>query len=313
MAQWRVGLALLLLGSLAATAQPTEHVTVTGTHSDQVIQGFVESFSLPTHFARKIARWETPICPYVRGIKPEAVTFVLERVKSVAREAGVPVSTRKDCQFNVEIIFTRTPQALMDSVRKLNTDVLGYAVSSAEKDRLAKFTQPAQAWYVTATRDRNGATEVDSPHTTQGGGVTMILPCTMLQPPPQPPGICTLHNPYARKVNIEGSFLGDKTHSILDNVLVVADPEKIANQELGTVSDYIAMRVLAQIPSPDGCQPLPSIINLFAESCDGKVAGLTETDRAYLRGLYQMQADMALVTQRQSIANEMKKASGVAQ
>ena len=51
----------------------------------------------------------------------------------------------------------------MDSVRKLNTDVLAYAVNSEEKDRLAKFTQPVQAWYVTATRDRNGATEVDSP------------------------------------------------------------------------------------------------------------------------------------------------------
>ena len=312
MARWCVVFALLTLGGPAVMAQPTEHVTVTGTRADELIRGQVESFTQPTHFASKIARWETPICPYVMGIKPEAADFVLERVKSVAREAGVPVSTHKNCQFNVEIMFTRTPQALMDNVRKTSPDLLGYASSSDAQDRLSKFDQPIQAWYVTATRDRNGATEVDSPHTTNGGGVTMILPCEMVNQIP-PMNFCTYKIPAARKVNVKASLLGDGTHSILDNVLVVADPARIASQELGAVSDYIAMRVLAQIPSPDSCQQLPSAMNLLVKDCPGPVAGLTDTDRAYLHGLYQMQADMALVTQRQSIANEMKKALGEAQ
>jgi len=163
MARWCVLLALLVVGTSPVIAQPTEHVTVEGTRSDEVIRGQVESFTQPTHFASKITRWETPICPYVIGIKPEAADFVLERVKSVAREAGVPVSTHTNCQYNVEILFTRTPQALMDNVRKTSPEVLGYASSSDAQDRLAKFTHPIQAWYVTPTRDRNGATEVDSP------------------------------------------------------------------------------------------------------------------------------------------------------
>jgi hypothetical protein len=309
MARWLV--AFLLLLPQVADAQPaaTEHVTVTGTRSREVIQNFVKGATTPTHFAGKIARWETPICPYAMGIKPEAAAFLVAHVKQVALEAGVKVSTDQGCRYNIEIIFTRTPQALLDNVRKYNTDVLGYAVSSDEKDRLAKITAPIQSWYATATRDRDGVTEADSPHTVHGGGVTVILPCSMLQPPPAPPGICTLQNPYARKVNIEGSLLGDGTRSLFDNVLIVADPGKLENFELGAVSDYIAMLALAQIPASGTCQDLPSILNLLAPGCEAKPSGLTETDRAYLRGLYRMQANLALALQRETIADEMNKAA----
>lgn len=304
----RLTVCVLLLSVCAGVAQaPTENVTVTGTRSEEVLHSFVKSLTPPTHFAGKVARWETPICPYVVGIKPQAAAFVLERVKAVAQEAGARVSTDPHCRYNIEILFTRTPQALLDDVRKHNTDILGYASSSSEQDRLATVSRPIQSWYVTATRDRNGATEVDSPHTVSGGGVTYMLPCTMPQPPPQPPGMCTLHNPYARKVNVEASFLGDKTRSLLDNVLVVADPGKLGDYELGAVSDHVAMLALAQIPAPDGCQPLPSIVNLLNEGCGNRLPGLTGNDRAYLRGLYQVPGDLALSLQRDAIADAMKK------
>jgi len=311
MRRWHVVAFCLIVLPQAAGAQgaATEQVTVTGTRSHGVIENFVRSATAPTHFAGKVARWETPICPYAVGIKPEAAAFVIGRIKQVAADAGVKVSTDQGCRYNVEVIFTRTPQALLDNVRKDNTDILGYAVSSDEKDRLAKITAPIQSWYATATRDRNGVTEADSPHTTQGGGVTVILPCSMLQPPPAPPGICTLQNPYARKVNTEGSLLGDSTRGLFDNVLIVADPGKLDNFELGAVSDYIAMLALAQIPAPATCQPLPSILNFLSPGCEARIAGLTATDRAYLRGLYRMQAGLSLALQRETIADEMSKAA----
>jgi hypothetical protein len=301
-------LAALLLIPLAALGQPapTESVTVTGTRAREVVQGFVKSLTVPTHFAHKIARWETPVCPYVLGIKPEAADFVLKRIKAVAAEAGAKVSADPGCRYNIEIIFTRTPQALMDDVRKTSTDVLGYAVSSGEKDRLAQFTRPIQSWYVTQTEDRNGVTERDSPHTVNSGGVVMYLPCSMLQPPPADPGMCTLHNPYARKVATGGSMLGDRTRSLLENVLIVADPGKLTDFELGAVSDHIAMLALAQLPALEGCPALPSITSLLSTDCV-KVSGLTGNDRAYLRGLYQMPGDMDVSLQRNAIAAEMLK------
>lgn len=286
-------------------AAPDESVTVAGTRAREVAQGFVQSNTLPTHFAGKIARWETPVCPYAVGIKPEAAAFIVARVRDIAVQAGARAGDGKNCAWNIEIIFTRTPQALLNDMRRNQPELLGYAVDSAEKDRLAQFIRPIQGWYLTATRDRNGVTAVDSPHTVHGAGVNIILPCEMMGQVP-PTAWCTYHNPYAQKVNVEGSMLGDRTHSLLDHVVIVADPGKLTDYELGAVSDYIAMLALAQLPASDGCQPLPSILDLLKQGC-AKVEGLTENDRAYLRGLYRMPADLDVSLQRDAIVNEMIK------
>jgi hypothetical protein len=119
---------------------------------------------------------------------------------------------------------------------------------------------------------------------------------------------CTSDLPRGtRKVAAEGSMLGDRTHSLLANVLIVADPSQLVGEDPGAVTDYIAMLALAQIPAPDACQPLPSITNLLAKGCAARTAAMTDNDRAYLRGLYQMDADRELDLQRGSIANEMMK------
>jgi hypothetical protein len=307
-------------GALAQTPAQTEHVTVTGTNDKEVVRSFVDSLTAPTLFTGKIARWETPICPYVTGTRADVMTRVMERLKAVAKDAGVRISSDSGCAYNIAILFTTTPQALMDDVRQNHDDMLGYAVSSEEKDRLAQFVRPIQAWYVTATRDRNGATEVDSPRTTDTSQTKMVMFCGMSSRTRMAVSNagnsgrtggaygCAYDLPRGtRKVAVEGSMLGDKTHSLLDNVLIVADPSQIAGEDPGAMADYIAMLALAQIPAPEDCRPLPSIINLLAKDCSAKTAAMTDNDRAYLRGLYQMDADRPLDLQRGSIANEMMK------
>ena len=39
---------------------------------------------------------------------------------------GAPVSTDAKCTFNIEIIFTKTPQALLDDVKKNQPGLLGF-------------------------------------------------------------------------------------------------------------------------------------------------------------------------------------------
>ncbi len=48
------------------------------------------------------------------------------------------------------------------------------------------------------------------------------------------------------------------------------------------------MLALTQPISLNGCNALPSIIDLFSAACSGnpEPTGLTESDTAYLRGLY---------------------------
>lgn len=317
---------VLLLGTLAASAQapapPTENVTVTGTKAREVVKAFVDSVAAPTHMTGKIARWETPICPYAVGIQPQAAQFVVQRLKDVAAQAGAPVSSDAKCSFNIEIIFTKTPQALLDNMKKDQPALLGYYVSPDERDRLATVTRPIQAWYSTATRDLRGHTEVDSPRTNQiGQGLTVLLPCQMLGianfsgggPQASLTGLgplCTSHIPYASKVTVTGSRLGDGVRSIFHHVVIVADTGKLLGTELGTVSDYIAMLTLTQLQAPQTCQALPSIVNLLADGCERKVNALTQNDIAYLRGLYWVNPDLNGRIQRISVTDRMQSAIG---
>jgi hypothetical protein len=294
-----------------AAAQAPESVTVTGTKEREVARGFVDSVAVPTHFIGKLARWEVPICPYTVGIKPEAAQFVTDRVKAVAAEVGAPVSTDAKCTFNIEIVFTKTPQALLDDMKKNQPALLGYQSSSEELDRLATFNRPIEVRYTTATKDLRGKVEIDSARTISSGqGLTLLMPCVMLGRKFEPPGkICTQQIPQARKVNVTGARLGDGLRSNFYHIVIVVDPRQIAGEELGAVSDYIAMLALTQLGSLETCQTLPSIVNLLAKDCANPPGGMTVTDRGYLRGLYRMQADMSLVVQKNEIASEMAKAA----
>ena len=99
----------------------------------------------------------------------------------------------------------------------------------------------------------------------------------------------------------------DSLRSALYHVTIVADPRKIVDEEIGTVADYIAMLALTQPASQDTCQPLPSILNLLAKNCGTKSNALTENDRAFLHGLYKMNPERALGTQKDEISYQMEQ------
>jgi hypothetical protein len=292
----------LILPSLAMaqTARPPESVTVTGTKSREVLRGFVQSFAAPTRMTGKMARWETGICPIVAGVKPQFATFIARRLKEVAAKAGAPVNGRASCSPNIQIVFTTTPQALLDRVRDKQPYLLGYYDNTPQRDRLATVTRPIQAWYTTATQDLNGKVEVDSGKTV-GPGLEIWLPCSIT------PGVCLVHLPNARAVAVTGSRLGDGVRSNLHHIIIVADPNKLLDYEMGPLSDYIAMLALTQITSLDTCQQLPSIVNMLAQDCERKTDALTETDMAYLHGLYKAAPDQSLGTQQDQVAYQMEQ------
>jgi hypothetical protein len=299
--------AAILVSTGLAEAQPplpgrpsVESVTVTGTRSREVVQAFVESFVAPTRLTGKIARWEDGVCPVTVGLRPTFTKFVTDHVKEVASSVGAPVNTRASCKPNIEIVFTTTPQALLDGMRKSQPSVLGYYDNSAQLEKLATVTRPIQAWYTTATKDLEGKIDIDSGKTV-GPGLEIWLPC------PRVPGICLVTLPNARAEAVTGSRLGDGLRSDLNHIIIVADPTKLVEYEIGSLSDYIAMLALTQLSSLDTCQQLPSIVNMLATGCDKKASALTDNDLAYLRGLYKMSPDRTLRTQEDEMAYQMKQ------
>jgi len=292
-------LCLAILAAQAQPAQPTESVTVTGARSRQVLDQFVQSFAAPTRMTGKLARWEDGVCPVTVGLAPKFANFVTQHVKAIAAQVGAPVNGNGDCKPNIEIVFTTAPQALLDTIRKKMPMYLGYADNSAQKDALAKIGHPIQAWYTTASRDLRGNVNVDG---AKSSGVTMRV-----QLPPPPDNAFMEFTPSGSAGAVTGSRLGDGIHSSLYHVIIVADPNKLVDHEVGTLADYIALLALTQISSLDTCQQLPSIVNLLASNCDRKPPALTDSDLGYLRGLYKMGADRTARTQQDEIAYQMQK------
>jgi hypothetical protein len=288
---------MLMLPITAASAQPsapaTESVTVTGFKSREMLDKFVKSFVAPTAINGKIARWERRICPLTVGQPPALTNFVTQHVKDIAARVGAPVNPTPSCTPNIEIVFTTTPQDLLDNIRAHNADYLGYAESSARRKELATVTRPVQAWYLTEIKDLNGMTKIDTAQRTPGG--------VHLGP---------IFFEYAIPSRRSGNLTGNGVRSAFNHIVIVVDLNKMKGRTIGALADYIALLALTQLNSLDACQELPSIVNMLAPGCDRAVTALSGGDLAYLRGLYRMNPDMYLVVQQNEIADVMKETLG---
>lgn len=293
----------------------SESVTVTGIKDvEAAVSKFVGTMAVPTRVADKLAQWRDRVCPLTVGLRPEAAKFVTKRARDIAAMVGAPVNGKDSCQPNIEIMFTTTPQALLDNIRVMNPVLLGYHDNSAQAEHLATVTHPIQSWYTTATSDLRGNPQVDS---AQPSGLSMEMPA----PPSTGPGgigglsqgSYTMNLPYASIRSVTGNRLGDGLSSELHHVLIVVEPAKLLDQELGTLADYIAILSLSQVQSPDSCQDLPSILNLFVSGCSRTAKTLTSGDIAYLQALYKMTPTAAFRVQRDEMMYQMDQSLGVRQ
>jgi hypothetical protein len=281
---------LLMSGSMQAsaqTAEPSESVTVSGNKLREQFHQFLNSFVTPAPFSGKIARWERRICPLVVGQNPEANAFIRQRVKYIALAAGAHINPDAACKPNIEIVFTTTPQALLDNVRQHAMDYLGYAESKAQLQKLATVTRPIEVRYTTESTGYNGMREVDS-DILSGVDESMMF----------------LHPIGASSSS--GWRINDGIESGFNHILIVVDSTKMAGQKIVPLADYISMLALTQLNSLDACQQnQPSVVNMMATGCDRPVDSLTEYDLAYLQGLYRMSAGRGMMFQRNDIADIM--------
>jgi hypothetical protein len=308
-----------------APAPPVESIVVTGA-SSEAVNHFVQAAVTPTHIIGKVARWETAICPAALGLPDEATARVVQRVKDVAAQAHVPVSTNPVCTPNIVIAFTSTPQALLDNIRKDHREWLGYQSSSDELDRLSTVTRPIQAWYSTATVDLEGHRQIDSSRTdSHGPGLLITGPCYLLGGtgggggPRSPTGqmnagngsaICTKVMPNAIGETVAGSRVSDGLRATFDHVTLIANPPAV-QANMTAIDDYIAVLALAQISSLDTCQALPSITSLLAPGCAQVADSLTANDLGYLKAVYAANPEKVPGLQKDEIAYRMEQGIAV--
>ena len=128
---------------------------------EAAISKFLEGLTVPTRATGKLARWKDGVCPLVLGVRPEVEAVLVKKIRGVAAEVGAPVNASDGCPNNIEVIFTAEPQALLDNVRIMHPNLLGYFDNSAQAEKLATMRLPIQSWYITATVDLHGQSQVD--------------------------------------------------------------------------------------------------------------------------------------------------------
>jgi hypothetical protein len=101
--------------------------------------------------------------------------------------------------------------------------------------------------------------------------------------------------------------------SEFSHVVIVVEPAKLLEHEIGTLADYIALLALSQIQPPDNCQELPTILNLLVAGCSAPPRALTGVDFAYLRALYKVTPTANFRGQRGEMIYQMDKSLGARQ
>ncbi|MEO8300756.1 MAG: hypothetical protein ABI608_03115, partial [Rhizomicrobium sp.] len=247
---------------------------------------FVDSHSAVTRLD-KIARWEEGVCPQVTGLPANFIKFITKRVRDLAAQVGAPVNPDENCRSNIEVIFTTKPQDLLNTIREKQPVMLGYFSSSSQGDELAKVNHDIQSWHATQTVDLRGTKLIDSRNPGQGNN-TMAVGTT----------------------SSSGMRIGDGLHSNYLRGIIVANPDKLGDAEIGALADHIAMLALAQPASLGACQELPSILDLTNATCrkDAPVKALTKADTGYLQGLYKLDTGASLRVQKDAIASRVKEA-----
>jgi hypothetical protein len=256
------------------------------TVSEQAIGDFVDSHSSTTHIS-KIARWEDPVCPQVTGLPANFAKFIAKRIRDLAASVGVPVDPNgESCTSNIEVVFTLTPQDLLNTIREKQPIMLGYYDNVDQADKIAKVTHVIQSWHATQTVDLRGNKVIDSRNP--------------IRPDPRSLNL----------VSSRGGRTGDGLHSSYYRGVVVADPGKLGDAEIGALADHIAMLALTQPANLGVCQELPSILDMTNPTCrkDAPVKALTKADTGYLVGLYKMDAGLSLRGQKDHIALRVKEA-----
>lgn len=290
-------------------AGAADDVTVTGAR-EQAIAKFVETRAAATRFAGKIARWQARICPKVYGIPDNYAKFVTAKLNDVAKEAGAKTNVDPACKINIQIVFTTSPQALMDNIRKEHPNYLGYHDSLAQAEQMTQLKRPVHAFYTTQTTDYRGQTQID---TRKRNGITL----DMAAPPasgPLPEGNGTIRMDLSSASgagSVSGTrFLGDGIQAEFNHIVIVVDTTKVADLEMGTLGDYISMLALSQPERFDTCQDLASITNLMitpACAAPTLVNEMSPHDISYLQGLYKMNIAASLRVQKSQITSKMKQ------
>jgi hypothetical protein len=248
---------------------------------------FVREHLPESPFSEQYPRFHDAICVKVQGLPPEFDGFIERRIVEMAGQVHAPVAKAAGCTANIHVIFSTDPQAQLADIARRRDILIGYQFLPQLR-RLAKFTHPIEARYVTRSVDDNGESALD-----------------LFDPDRYDPMMGKVP-PHGRA----GSRLGNGMSAEIVHSLILADANKVAGEKIEAIADYVAVLALARWQGLERCNAIPTILNRMAQGCDKDSApeAATPQDLALLTGLYTVSPRETGSQQRMSIAGRLSRA-----
>lgn len=206
-------------------------------------------------------RFFQPLCIEVAGLDPEQASFVADRILATSRELGLG-EPRPGCRTNAVVIVVRDPERMYKTLVSKRLDLVGVLpfrdVHTRRIENELRDKRPVVWWSVLGTANADGATFSDL-------------------------GLAISQNDAPSRIN--SATFRPKTLSV-----VMYDADQLGGTTLGQIADNAALYILG-MPRRQidfGGVALPSMLSLFAQGPELAPAGLTDFDRAYLQGIYDL-------------------------
>lgn len=242
------------------------------------IKEFVDAVIDVSNFD-KLSRFERAICPAAAGITDAQKIAVVERIRTVAKAAGLAVGG-KDCQPNVLLLVASDKKALITefvdrypgSMRDL---------SKSERRALVNSTEPAVAWHMQGALLNRDGVEIGEPGSDDAP---------------------------VNRTSGSASRLTQSARPQFAAAVVVIDSAELTGLSTTQLADYAAMRAfLVSDPAKLKGTSAQSILKILDAPDDSEVPlSLTEWDLNALRGFYSVNRNTSVASQRSAVREQVK-------
>jgi hypothetical protein len=292
-------ISLLFVATQAAAPQPATAAPALADNPAIVVEGtrktdaeirteaktFVRSVAAAPNSSGQLARWNQPICVKVIGATPSEEKPVLDRIREVAKDAGIRIAKGKHCDPNILVAFTGDPSGVVRQVFEKRPH-MARSIPTAARDGLIEGAYPVRWWYDLKVEGRFGEAPVgDSP-------VLLNSLSTNSGPGFSAGGFFAQSENQAGNVtDYSSSLIGSKSRQSIGAATIIVDVNRVRGLSHDALASYVAMVALAPLKLPPRPVPTPTITNLFRDTPDTRAEDLTEWDRAYLAALYEVAAN----------------------
>lgn len=204
-----------------------------------------------------LARFQDEVCPGIVGVQQDSAEAMVGLIRQNAAELGLRLGDPAICEPNLLVAVMDDPSAYLDDLRTRRPYLFDW-LGKDELQALFKTPGPAHTWTRVLTYSRDGIPVYHSQSLTDLPWTTMMAAHSLI------------YVPVRRDIA---------------SSMVLIEKKAVQGLSVAQVADYATMRGLSGDQAEKLDAPGETILSLFGAGA-GKPAGLTRSDKIFLRTLY---------------------------